>query len=89
MSIFKRKNLLVGITTCALFVSTGCIQNLANSNFSQTSSFNSKQINSESDGIVALKEVFDVYRKMKKFTFYHHNSCNLLQIKVQLQVLVL
>ena len=59
MSIFKRKNLLVGVTTCALFVSTGCLQNLANSNFSPKSNFNSKQINSESDGIVALKEVFD------------------------------
>ena len=59
MSIFKRKNLVVGVTTCALFVSTGCLQNLANSNFSPKSSFNSKQINSESDGIVALKEVFD------------------------------
>ena len=59
MSIFKRKNLLVGVTTCALFVSTGCLQNLGNSNFSSTGSFNSKQINSESDGIVALKEVFD------------------------------
>ena len=59
MSIFKRKNLLVGVTTCVLFVSTGWLHNLANSNFSPTSSFNSKQINSESDGIVALKEVFD------------------------------
>ena len=57
--IFKHKNLLIGVTTCALFVSTGCMQNLANSNFSPTSSFNTKQINSESDGIVALKEVFD------------------------------
>ena len=59
MSILKRKNLLVGVTTCALFLSTGCLQNLPNSNFSSTSGFNSKQINSESDGIVALKEVFD------------------------------
>ena len=59
MTIFKHKNLLVGITTCALFVSSGCVQNLANSNFSPTSSFNSKQINSDSDGIVALKQVFD------------------------------
>ena len=50
MSILKRKNLLVGVTTCALFISTGCIQNLANSNFSPTSSFNSKQINSEVTG---------------------------------------
>ena len=59
MSFIKRKNLLVCVTTCALFFSTGCLQNLANSNFSPKSSFNAKQINSESDGIVALKEVFD------------------------------
>ena len=59
MSFINRKNLLVGLTTCSLFLSTGCLQNLANSNFSQTSSFNTKQINTESDGIVALKEVFD------------------------------
>ena len=59
MSIFKRKNFFVSITACTLFLSTGCIQNLGNSNFSQTDSFNAKQINSESDGIVALKEVFD------------------------------
>ena len=43
----------------ALFLSTGCLQNLANSHFSTTNSLSSKQINSESDGIVALKEVFD------------------------------
>ena len=43
MSILKRKNLLVGVTTCALFLSTGCFQNLANSNFSPTNNFNAKQ----------------------------------------------
>ena len=59
MSIFKRKNFFVSITACTLFLSAGCIQNLGNSNFSQNDSFNAKQINSESDGIVALKEVFD------------------------------
>ena len=59
MSILKRKNLLVGVTTCALFLSTGCLNNLANSNFSPKNNFNAKQINTESDGIVALKEVFD------------------------------
>ncbi len=59
MSIFKRKNFFVSITACTLFLSTGCIQNLGNSNFTQNDSFNAKQINSESDGIVALKEVFD------------------------------
>ena len=59
MSFIKHKNLLVGVTACTLFLSTGCLQNIANSNFSPTNSFSAKQINSESDGIVALKEVFD------------------------------
>ena len=59
MSIIKRKNLLIGVTAFSLFLSTGCLQNIANSNFSPTNSFSKKQINSESDGIVALKEVFD------------------------------
>ena len=59
MSFINRKNLLVGLTTCSLFLSTGCLQNIASSNFSSTNSFSAKQINSESDGIVALKEVFD------------------------------
>ena len=59
MSIFNRRNFSVGFSVFALFFSTGCLQNLANSNFSPTNNFNAKQINSESDGIVALKEVFD------------------------------
>ena len=59
MSIIKRKNLLIGVTAFSLFLSTGCLQNIANSNFSPTNSFSKKQINSDSDGIVALKEVFD------------------------------
>ena len=59
MSIFNRRNFSIGFSVCALFLSTGWLQNLANSNFSPTSSFDAKQINSESDGIVALKEVFD------------------------------
>ena len=59
MSIIKRKNLLIGVTAFSLFLSTGCLQNVANSNFSPTNSFSKKQINTESDGIVALKEVFD------------------------------
>ena len=59
MSLIKQKNILVGFTICSLFLSTGCLQNLANSHFSTTNSLSSKQINSESDGIVALKEVFD------------------------------
>ena len=59
MSLIKQKNILVGFTICSLFLSTGCLQNLANSHFSTTNSLSAKQINSESDGIVALKEVFD------------------------------
>ena len=59
MSIIKRKNLLIGVTAFSLFLSTGCLQNIANSNFSPTNSFSKNQINSDSDGIVALKEVFD------------------------------
>ena len=59
MSIFKLRNFSVCFSVCVLFLSTGCLQNLTNSNFSPTNNFNAKQINSESDGIVALKEVFD------------------------------
>ena len=59
MSFIKRKNLLVFFTACSLFLSTGCLQNIANSNFLPTKTFSTKQIDSESDGIVALKEVFD------------------------------
>ena len=59
MLIIKRKNFLTSIAVCTLFLSTGCLQNFANSNFLPTNSFSTKQINSESDGIVALKEVFD------------------------------
>ena len=59
MSIFKLRNFSVAFSVCVLFLSTGCLQNLASSNFSPTNNFNAKQINSESNGIVALKEVFD------------------------------
>ena len=59
MLILKRKKLIVGVVACALFSSTGCLQNLATSNFSPTNNISAKQINSDSDGIVALKEVFD------------------------------
>ena len=45
MSIIKRKNLLIGVTAFSLFLSTGCLQNIANSNFSPTNSFSKKQIN--------------------------------------------
>ena len=59
MSFINLKTFLIGFTICSSFLSTGCLQNLANSNFSPTNNLNAKQINSDSDGIVALKEVFD------------------------------
>ena len=59
MSINNYKRFVVGITTCSLFFTTGCLQNFANSNFSSSNKLSSNQINSDSDGIVALKEVFD------------------------------
>ena len=59
MSFIKSKNILVSITTCAIFLSTGCLQHMANSNFTPINNYNAKEINSESDGIVALKEIFD------------------------------
>ena len=36
-----------------------------------------------------LNKVFDVYRKMRKLTIYQCNSCHSLEIKVQVQFLVL
>ena len=59
MAFNKTKNMMVTFTLCSIFLSTGCLQNLANSGFPSSHSFNKKQIESESDGIVALKEVFD------------------------------
>ena len=59
MSLIKSKNLFVGVAVCSLFITTGCLQNIASSNFLPQKSFGTKQINTESDGIVALKEVFD------------------------------
>ena len=50
---------MVTLTTCSLLLSTGCLQTIASSGFPSSHSFNKKQIESESDGIVALKEVFD------------------------------
>ena len=59
MSLIKSKNFLVGVAVSSLFLTTGCLQNIASSNFSPHNSFGTKQIKTESDGIVALKEVFD------------------------------
>ena len=59
MSLIKCKNFLVGVAVCSLFLTPGCLQNIASTNFLPENSFGGKQINTESDGIVALKEVFD------------------------------
>ena len=59
MSLIKSKKLLVSSAVCSLLLSTGCLQNIANSNFLPENNFGKEQINTESDGIVALKEVFD------------------------------
>ena len=59
MAFYKTKNIIVAFTVCFLFSSTGCLQDIANSGFPSSHSFSKKNIDSESDGIVALKEVFD------------------------------
>ena len=59
MKLNKVKNIAVTFTVCSLFLGTGCLQNIASSGFLPSHSFTSKEIASESDGIVALKEVFD------------------------------
>ena len=59
MALNKAKNIAVTFTVCSLFLGTGCLQNIASSGFLPSHSFTSKEIASESDGIVALKEVFD------------------------------
>ena len=61
MSLNKTKNIVVTFTFCTLFLSTGCIEKLTNSAFSSSHKFGSEKVSngSESDGIVALKEVFD------------------------------
>ena len=59
MALNKAKNIAVTFTVCSLFLGTGCLQNIASSGFLPSHSFTSKEIASESDGIVALKDVFD------------------------------
>ena len=59
MVLNKVKNIAVTCAVCSLFLGTGCLQNIASSGFLPSHSFTSKEIASESDGIVALKEVFD------------------------------
>ena len=55
----KSKNIGLILTICSLFLSTGCLQNIGSSNFSSMHGLGVNKIESESDGIVALKEVFD------------------------------
>ena len=55
----KSKNVALTFTICSLFLSSGCLQNIASSKFSPMNGFNANKIESDSDGIVALKEVFD------------------------------
>ena len=59
MILNKTKYVTVALTACSLFLSTGCLQNLASSGLSHSYGLNTKKIETDSDGIVALKEVFD------------------------------
>ena len=55
----KSKNVALTFTICSFLLSSGCLQNVASSKFSPMKGFNANKIESDSDGIVALKEVFD------------------------------
>ena len=59
MAFNKTKNIVIIFTVCSLFLSTGCLENIANSGFSGSHKLALEKGVSESDGIVALKEVFD------------------------------
>ena len=59
MACKKAKIFFVTFTLCSLFLSTGCLQNLDNSSFLNSNNHSFQKNNSDSDGIVALKEVFD------------------------------
>ena len=59
MLFIKPKSIVVGTTIGMLLLGTGCIHNVPGSYFSASNNYNTKQVKSESDGIVALKEVFD------------------------------
>ena len=54
----KSKNILVTLTLTSLILNTGCLQNINSLPFSTSNNYNSSK-NTESEGIVALKEVFD------------------------------
>ena len=59
MTCKKTKKIFVTFTLCSLFLSTGCLQNFENSSFLNSSKSPLQNKSSESDGILALKEVFD------------------------------
>ena len=65
MAFKKTKNIVVTFSLFTLFLNTGCIENIASSAFSNSQKFGSQKVSSgnvngsESEGIVALKEVFD------------------------------
>jgi hypothetical protein len=59
MTCKKTKKIFVTFTLCSLFLSSGCLQNFENSSFLSSSKSPLQNKSSESDGILALKEVFD------------------------------
>jgi len=59
MTYKKTKKIFVTFTLCSLFLSSGCLQNFENSSFLNSSKSHLQNKSSESDGILALKEVFD------------------------------
>ena len=59
MTCKKTKKIFVTFTLCSLFLSSGCLQNFENSSFLSSSKSSLQNKSSESDGILALKEVFD------------------------------
>ena len=59
MSFIKPKTIVAGTAIGMLLLGTGCLQNIPESQFSVSNNYNAKQVKTESDGIVALKEVFD------------------------------
>ena len=59
MTCKKTKKIFVTFTLCSLFLSSGCLQNFENSSFLNSSKSSLQNKSSESDGILALKEVFD------------------------------
>ncbi len=61
MASNKTKNILVTLTLSSVLLSTGCLQNMKGSPFAASYSniIENKNNNNDSEGIVALKEVFD------------------------------